>query len=105
MINAFTWSRKIPPITTIVATDRNNAAQGALEGLSPASDSAQGHHLRRQYMRNTLLATVAAAALVAGTIAVSAQGGGAGGAGGGTGAGGGGGGGAAPAERMDRGGG
>jgi Protein of unknown function (DUF1236) len=52
-------------------------------------------------MKRTLSATVAAAALVAGTIAVSAQGGGAGG--GGTGGGGTGGGGApssAPAERM-----
>jgi hypothetical protein len=62
-------------------------------------------------MKRTLLATVAAAALVAGTIAVSAQGGGAGGAGGGGGGGGMGGGGmggggapsAAPAEKMDRG--
>jgi Protein of unknown function (DUF1236) len=67
-------------------------------------------------MRNSLLATIAAAALVAGTIAVSGQGmqgGGAGGGGAGGGAGGapsaqGGGGGAggapstAPAERMDR---
>jgi Protein of unknown function (DUF1236) len=67
-------------------------------------------------MRNSLLATIAAAALVAGTIAVSGQGmqGGGGGAGAGGGAGGapsaqGGGGGAggapstAPAEKMDRG--
>jgi hypothetical protein len=50
-------------------------------------------------MKRTLLATVAAAALVAGTIAVSAQGGGAGGAGGG-GMGGGGAPSAAPAEKM-----
>jgi Protein of unknown function (DUF1236) len=61
-------------------------------------------------MRNSLLATIAAAALVAGTIAVSGQGmqGGGGGAGGAPSAqgGGGGAGGApstAPAERMDRG--
>jgi hypothetical protein len=53
-------------------------------------------------MKRTLLATVAAAALVAGTIAVAAQGGGAGGAGGAGGGGMGGGGApsAAPAEKM-----
>src|SRR5262247_102366 len=57
-------------------------------------------------MRKTLLATVAAAALAAGTIAVSAQGmqGGTGGAGGPGGAGAGGAPSIAPAEKMDKGG-
>jgi hypothetical protein len=67
---------------------------------------------KEELMRNSLLATIAAAALVAGTIAVSGQGMQGGGAGGGAGGapsaqgGGGGTGGApsaAPAEKMDRG--
>src|SRR5262245_9478218 len=82
-----------------------------LVGTDPKVDSTGGTQ-GGILMKRTWLATVAAAALVAGTIAVSAQGGGAGGAGGGgaggagMGGGGTGGGGApsaAPAEKMDRG--